>query len=203
MNQAQLEALLGRPLTPVEVTNIELYLDIANDTLESLICTPIAPATETRTFSTREGYRTAFVDIFTAITEVKVNGDVLDAAKYSKRQWDKQNGTWFNSIVLDSDVSDTCTEIEVTGTWGFAVDELAVPNDLQAVLAGLFDLITKKNKLNSTIKSKQVEDFRLTFADSVDLDEEFSTKYGTTINKYSLCNIGYVRNGEVCNGYSI
>ena len=206
MNQAQLEALLGRPLTSVEVTNLDLYLEIANETLERLICTSIEPVTETRTFNTRKGYRTAFVDIFTNVTEVKVNDVVLDASDYSIRQWDKRNGSWYNSIVLERRIANTCTEIEVTGDWGFALGEggaYIVPADLQSALAGLFSLVTKKNKLNSAVKSKQVEDFRITFADNVNLDEEFRTTYGSIIDKYSLCNIGYVRHGEVYYGHRI
>lgn len=206
MTQAQLEALLGRPLTSIEATNLDLYLDIANTTLESLLCTSIEPATETRTFNTRKGYRTAFVDIFTEVTEVKVNGEALDASEYSIRQWDKRNGTWYNSIVLERRVANTCTEIEVTGDWGFKPgddDVSTIPSDLQSALAGLFALVTKKNKLNSAVKSKQVEDFRITFAENVSFDDEFRTQYGSIIDKYSLCNIGYVRHGEVCYGYRI
>lgn len=194
MDQAQLEALLGRPLTAVEVANRELYLEIANETLESMLCTPIAPASGTRAFDVREGYRTAFIDIYTTITEVKINDTVIDVANWSKRQWDKRYATWYNSIVLDKAFTRTQTVITVTGTWGFT----DMPADLQAVLAGLFDLITKKNKLNSAIKSKQVEDFRITFADGVNLDADFAIKYESTIDKYSLCDVGYVRNGRVC-----
>lgn len=201
MNQAKLEALLGRPLTSVEVTNLELYLEIANDTLETLLCTSIRPVTEERTFSLREGYKTAFLDIFTEVTEVKVNDTVQDPTSYSKRQWDKRTATWYNSLVLADRITETTDEITVTGVWGFVdapEEDYAVPYDLQVILAGLFSLITKKNNLDPTITSKQVEDFRISFNADVDLDEEFYTQYSKTIDKYSLCNIGYVRHGEVC-----
>lgn len=201
MNQAKLEALLGRPLTSVEVTNLDLYLEIANDTLESLLCTSIRPATEERTFSLREGYRTAFVDIFTELTEVKVDGVVQDPSSYSVRQWDKRNAAWYNSLVLADRITNANDEITVNATWGFVddpVEDYAVPADLQVILAGLFDLITKKSKLNPTVSSKQTEDFRISFNVDVDLDDEFYTKYSKTIDKYSLCDIGYVRHGEVC-----
>jgi len=201
MNQAQLEALLGRPLTSIEVTNLELYLEIANDTLETLLCTSIRPATEERTFNLREGYRTAFVDIFTEVTEVKVNGTVQYPTSYSKRQWDKRTGGWFNSLVLADRITSTTDEITVNATWGFVdapVEDYAVPSDLQVILAGLFSLITKKNKLDPTVTSKATEDFKISFNADVDLDEEFYTQYSKTIDKYSLCNIGYVRHGEVC-----
>lgn len=199
MNQAQLEALLGRPLTSIEETNLTLYLQIATDTLESMLCTPIAPATGTRTFNVREGYRTVFVDIFRTVTEVKINGNITDSSKWSHRQWDKRNGEWYNSLVFKDAFNNSDDEITVTGEWGFVTSPTYdVPSDLQAVLAGLFDLITKKNKLNSAVKSKQTEDFRITFADDVNLDADFQLKFGSTIDKYSLCNIGYVRNGRTC-----
>lgn len=201
MNQAQLEALLGRPLTSVEVDNLDLYLEIANDTLETLLCTSIRPATEERTFTLRDGYRTAFVDIFTEVTEVKVNDTVVEPSAYSKRQWDKRTATWFNSLVLADRITKTTDEITVTAVWGFVdapEEDYAVPYDLQVILAGLFSLITKKNKLDPTVSSKQTEDFRISFAADVDLDDEFYTQYSKTIDKYSLCNIGYVRHGEVC-----
>lgn len=199
MDATKLAALLGRPLTANETANVNLYLDIAWQALEELICTPIAPVTETRTFNVREGYSTAFLDIFRAISQVKVDGTVIDPSKYSKRQWDKRTATWFNSIVLSDKFTEVDTEIEVTGDWGFVTTPTySVPSDLQLLIAGLFDLITKKNNYNPSVKSKQVEDFRITFADDLDLDSEFSKQYVSTIAKYSLCNIGYMRHGEVC-----
>jgi len=201
MNQAQLEALLGRPLTSVEITNLELYLEIANDTLETLLCTTIRPATEERTFSLREGYKTAFLDIFTELTEVKVNGTVIEPEAYSLRQWDKRNASWYNSLVLADRITKLTDEITVNATWGFVdapEEDYAVPYDLQVILAGLFSLVTKKNNLNPTVTSKQTEDFKITFNADVDLDEEFYSQYSKTIDKYSLCNIGYIRHGEVC-----
>lgn len=194
MDQATLEALLGRPLTPTEVDNLELYVNIATEALEDLICTTIANTTETRTFDLREGYSTAFVDLFRSVTEVKVDGVVKDAGDYSKRQWDKRTATWYNSLVFKCRFGRCDKEITVTGQWGFET----VPSDLQAVLAGLFDLVTKKNKQDASISSKQVEDFRISFNADSDLDEEFSSKYAKTISKYSLCDIPYVLHGEVC-----
>lgn len=201
MNAEELSALLGRPLTPIEETNIDLYLDIATEALEDLICTYIHPVTETRTFGLREGYSTAFVDIFSEVTEVKVDDTVIDPSKYSVRQWDKRNASWYNSLVFDKRFTFRDDEIEVTAAWGFpetSGDESALPYDLQSLLAGLFDLVTKKNKLDPSIASKQVEDFRISFRSGVDLDTEFRSKYADTIAKYSLCDIPNVQHGKVC-----
>lgn len=200
MSEEQLEALLGRPLTPIEETNIVLYLDIATQSLEELICTPIDYVSEEeRIFDTRKGYSTAFIDIFHEVIEVKIDDEVVDSSKYSVRQWDKRAGSWYNSLVFDSKFK-TNGEITVTAGWGFesvSSDASDLPADLQVLLAGLFDLITKKNKFDGTINSKQVEDFRISFNTGADLDDEFYAKYNKTISKYSLCDIGNIQHGKV------
>ena len=203
MNQAELEALLGRPLTPIESANVDLYLNIAEESLEELICTSIATTeSETRTFDTRKDYSTAFVDIFTKVTEVKLNGEIVEADKYSVRQWDKRSAAWYNSLVFE-DKFKKGDDIEVTAEWGFEESSSgsSLPADLQAVLAGLFSLVTKKNKFDSTVSSKQVEDFRISFNTDMDLDQEFYAKYRMTLAKYSLCDIGNVQHGKVGYGY--
>lgn len=195
MDAAKLAILLGRPLTPIEIANVELYLEIANDALESLICTPIAKADdETRVFDIRENYRTAFIDIFRSVSEVKVDGTVIDPSDYSLRQWNKRTATWYNSLVFDERFDCEDHEIEVTGDFGF--DDTAIPADLQVVLAGLFDLITKKNKFDATISRKDVEDFSVTFKGDIDLDTAFYDKYASTIRKYALCDIPNVQHGK-------
>ena len=200
MNKAEIAALLGRPLTSIEDTNFGTYLNIAEQSLEELICTTINPVEETRVFDTRKGYSTAFVDIFTDVSEVKLNDEVVDADDYSVRQWDKRSGSWYNSLVFDNKFKKDDV-VEVTAEWGFTPasgDDPDIPVDLQAVIAGLFGLITKKNKSDGSISSKQVEDFRIAFNADVDLDEEFYRNYRKTIAKYSLCDIGNVQHGEVC-----
>lgn len=190
MDKQQMSALLGRSLTPVEDTNFDMYLEIAEANLETLICTPVTEVTETRYFSTREGYSTVFVDVFTDIFSVKIDGESVD--DYTKYQWDRRNGKWFNSLVFDNRFSEA-KEIEVEANWGFC----DYPADLQSVLAGLFGQISKKNKHDGTIASKQVEDFRISFNADVDLDADFYKTYGSIISKYSLCDIPEVQSGKV------
>jgi len=195
MTKEEMIALLGRPLTPVEDTNFNLYLEIAEANLETLICTPIHDASETRYFDTRHDYKTAFIDIFWNVTEVKLNGNVI--TDYSERQWDKRNASWYNSLVFSEFTNGH--ELEVTADWGFepVSDGSSLPVDLQQVLAGLFGLISKKNKFDGTIQSKQVEDFRISFRADADLDQEFYKNFGSTISKYSLCDIPDIQNGRV------
>lgn len=120
MDTTQIANLLGRPLTSIEIANFELYIDIAEEALEELICTPITDVTETRTFDIREGYSTAFVDIFRTVSEVKIDGTIIDPSEYSLRQWNKRTGDWYNSIVFDNRFRHDQKEIEVTAEWGFA-----------------------------------------------------------------------------------
>lgn len=198
MKEAQISALLGRPLTDVETTNFKLYLKIANEALESLTCMSFCDQSDPKTFDTRKGYSTLYTDIFTEINEVKINGTVIDSSKYSKRQWGKRNGSWYNAIVFDTRFDDCQKEVEVSAVWGF---NNGIPADLQSVLAGLFDLIGRKNKIDPTIQNKKVEDFSITFRADVDLDEEFDRKYSSVLTKYSMCDIPNVQHGEVCEDY--
>ena len=72
------------------------------------------PSHDTGVFDTREGYSTAFIGIFRSLSEVKINGETITTDDYSVRQWDKRNGSWYNSIILNRKF--TCDEeLEVTG----------------------------------------------------------------------------------------
>lgn len=195
MTKQEISALLRRSLTPVEDTNFDMYLEIAETNLETLICTPIQEETETRYFDTRHDYKTAFVDIFWNVTQVKLDGNVT--TDYQVRQWDRRNGSWYNSLVFDKYLHGK--ELEVTADWGFTPVSggSSLPLDLQSVLAGLFGLISKKNKHDGSIASKQVEDFRISFNADTDLDADFYKTYGSTISKYSICDIPEIRSGEV------
>lgn len=188
MKTETLVALLGRPLTPIEEQNKDLYIKIAKENLGTLICSDLC-GEDVRYFDARQGYRTVFVDIFTDVESVRINGNTV--TNYSKRQWDRRSGSWYNSLVFDKKFRKD-EEVEIEATWGFT----KMPADLQQVLAQLFGLISKKNKFDSTIASKQVEDFRISFRADADLDADFYKNYGPTISKYSLCNIGNIKHGK-------
>jgi len=193
-NQAQLEALLGRTLTPVELSNLDLYLEIAGERLEQLICSRVTAIAEERVYDGREGYSTVFTELFTSITSVEVNGKALETSEYSKRQWDSRNGYWFNSIVLPHRLRSEA-EVVINGVWGFDSDTM--PSDLQLLYAKLFALVSSMNKGNGNIKSKKVEDFSITFNENTVYDQ-FLIDNGSTLRKYSVCNQGYVRSGKTC-----
>lgn len=197
MNEAQVAALLGRPLTTTENTNFDLYLEIAKESLEELLCISLdvnpdgsgEPELDTQTFDVRDGYSTVFTGIFTELTEVKVDGTVT--TDYYPAFWDKRSNAYYNSIVLDDC---NASEVEITGYWGFD----SIPADLQLLWAQMFANVSKKYKAgNSNVKSKQVEDFRISYGDLTD-DETFLNDNKRAIQKYSLCNVGYVIHGSTC-----
>lgn len=197
MTETKLAALLGRPLTALETTNYKLYLDIASERLQELLCFPLTEVTETRYFSAREGYSTVFVGAIQSVSEVKLNGSI--STDYTPYLWDSRNSQWFNSLVFNEKF-DANDEVEITGDWGFC----PIPNDLGQLLAKLFNLVSSGAAADSNIASKQVEDFRVTFKGATSTTEDLSDEErlieanAQTINKYSLCNIGQVRNGAVC-----
>lgn len=197
MKQQEIEALLGRPLTSVELTNIgscQSNLHTAIESLESLLCTSMLPEIdEARIFNGREGYRSVFIGIFNNVTEVKVDGEVIEPSKYHASQWDNRNGEWFNSIVFNDRL--TCSsEIEVTADWGF----VKVPSDLTKLVAKLFADLSKKYVSGSgKVHSKKVEDFTITYVTGISDDEQFIAENKRTLAKYSLCNVGDVRHGRI------
>lgn len=196
MKQEDLQALLGRSLTSTETANRKLYLEIARESLEESLCMQIncQSVEETRVFDVRDGYSTVFTDIFTEIGELKVDGAVY--TDYHAAFWDKRNNSFYNSIVMGDAAGAT---VEITATWGFD----SVPNDLKQLWAQLFANVAKKYKAGaSNVKSKQVEDFRVTFGDMTD-DEAFLSANSRTIQKYKLCDIGYVLHGDVCTTHEV
>lgn len=189
MDQQELEALLGRPLTDEEVTNLDLYLDIADERLESLLCSSFLPdADATRKYETRVGYSTVFTDIFTAITEVKADGIVT--TDYEVRQFDNLNGDWFNSLVFNDRFYKEKV-IEITGDFGFT----ELPADLSLVLARLFDSVSNEQNTDSSVQSQRIDDAQVTFKSGT-LQDQFYQDNKRTLDKYSTCSVGYIRHGR-------
>jgi len=197
IDAAQLAKLLGRPLTPVETANIELYLDIAYERLESVICSTVDSIAEERTYDGRDGYSTVFTDIFVEVSSVVVDGKTIDPADYSIRQWDKRNASWYNSIVFKDKLCGDAVVV-IDATWGFAEDTM--PADLQLLVAKFFALVSSMNKANGNVKSKKVEDFSISFNDN-SVYNQFVIDNAATIRKYSLCDVGKIRSGKIRSPY--
>lgn len=197
MDQPKIEALLGRSLTAKEVTNLNLYLDIAKEQLEELLCVSLDvqdgsdPEEETRVFEPRPGMSTVFTDIFSDVSSVTVNGS---AVNYTPYFWDKRNTSFYNSVVLDTK---TDKDVSITALWGFP----ELPEDLARLWVQMFALVSKKRATES-VKSKQVEDFRITYGD-LSNEEQFEKDNHLTIRKYNMCDIDIVRHGSVCQTHGV
>lgn len=176
MTESTLEKLLGRPLTQIEKDN--QYLKIAIAQLENLVCMNLAYETEDRVFDVREGYQTVFTDPFAAINSI----DVTD---YEVRQWDRRNADWYNSVIVDTHNS----TVTINADWGICSPEL------QQLVVKMFGMLTFSK--SGGVKSKEIEDYRVTYNDNTEY-QQFLLDNAQTINKYSLCNIGQIRSGDVC-----
>lgn len=195
LDEAQMAVLLGRSLTATETANFSKYLDIATEHLEELTCSEIAKVAEDaepseRTFGTRDGYRTVWVDPFSSLTSVTINGNEVDVNDYTKKQNDNFNGSWYNIIEFSRR---RCGElIVVNAVWGFAT----VPADLEMLLAQLFNQVSVDQKTDGQVKSKKIEDFSVTYKDSATLQEVLNGN-AATLQKYSQCNQGVIRHGRI------
>lgn len=158
----------------------------ARQMVEELLCIEFAQDTGERVFEAREGYRTIFTGIYTDVSSVTVDGLAVD---YQKAFFDKKNGEFFNSIVLKTPV---CGEVTVDADWGFD----CLPTDLQS-LVNRAVLVVSQSYSTKDVKSKRVEDFSVVYGDISD-DEKFIRDNAITIQKYSMCNIGYIVNGKTC-----
>lgn len=192
MTQEKLKALLGRPLTPTEVANLASYLEIATEAAQSLLCMNLAATPGTRAFLIREGYSTVFTDLFKTVSSVKVDGETISSSKYYAAFWDNRNLSYNNSLVFDSLSG---KEVEITADFGFN----PLPFDLQQLLARAYaQSVAPTAKKNVDVKRKDVRNFSVTFGD-LTTDDVFMRDNAAVINKYSLCNIGYIRHGDICN----
>lgn len=195
LSTKQLEALLGRSLTARESANCTPYLDIATEQLEELLCISLLQESGERVFTSRNGYSTLFTGIFTNVLSVTINGNTVDPSEYHLSFFDNRNKDFYNSIVFNTKLIGQ--EVTVSAEWGF--DKL--PSDLGQFLAQLFALAGTK-KTNTSVKSKQVEDFRITYGDSTDMQVLLDNN-DIVINKYGMCDITEVRNGSVCSTHRI
>jgi hypothetical protein len=186
LKKEQLSKLLNRSLTSSEESNFDLYLKIATQRLEELLCIRLCGDDSERTYESRNGYRTVYVDPFTDINAVTIDDE--EVTDYTMKQNDNLNGAWYN--ILEFDTKRRGEKITVDADWGFS----PVPTDLQLLLAKLFDQGSVEQTVNTNVKSKKIEDFTVTFKDSATFDE-FVTSNSAAIDKYSQCDQGIIRHG--------
>lgn len=189
IEQADMAKLLGRSLTATETDNYELYLNIATDRLEQLLCISLLYADEERTFESRLDYRTVYVDPFHEITSVSIDGETVDEDDYVIKQNNRFSGDWYN--IIEFAKKRRGENIVVDANWGFAT----VPYDLQSLLAKLFAQVGVEQKSDNSVKSKKIEDFTVTYKDG-DTYSELVADNQATISKYAQCEKA-IRHGAV------
>ena len=188
LSKQQVAALLGRPLTTVEDTNFDLYLEIAQNNVSDILCIDICRSGGERVFDRRQEFSTVFTGIFSQVNSVKVDGiEVLNFLPYF---FNKRTGDFYNSIVFDTIPHGT--EITVDADWGFN----KLPMDIRQLIAQAFAVASSAFQTKD-VKSKQIEDFRITYGDLTS-DEVFATTNARTIQKYSLCTVGDLTSGNIC-----
>lgn len=190
LSKAQLATLLNRSLSSAEDTNFDLYLKIATSRLEELLCMRVCSDGGERTYESRYGYRTVYVDPLTDVTSITIDGEDVSEDDYTLKQNDSLNGSWYNAIEFDT--KRTGENIVVDADWGFD----SLPVDLQLLLARLFDQGSVEQTSDGQVKSKSIEDFSVTFKDSATYDE-FVNSNSSVIKKYNLCNQGIIRHGSI------
>lgn len=188
MKIEQVEKLLGRSLTSNEVTNFDLNIKIAIERLEKLVCFTLCDSGGQRIYPARYGYRTQYIDPCTSVESVKIDG--VATTDYVLRCQDSYNSDWYDCIEFTNALRGEL--VAVDGDWGFDT----VPYDLQLLIARLFAQCSLEQETDNAVKSKSIEDFSVTYKDAPTFDEFISTNQ-TIINKYSQCNIGMIRNGNV------
>lgn len=190
LTKTQVEGWLGRSLTDTENAGFDKYLALAVDKFEQLTCSTLKRITETRIFDSRDGMRSLFVGLFTTLSEVKVDGVIV--TNFSPAQGDKRGSlTWYNAVLSDNKMV-AGQNIAITANWGFET----LPDDVAMTLAQLFALVSSDSE-EYRIKSKKIEDFSISYADTETAFNAFISDFGGILNKYSVCGVGEVRHGRV------
>lgn len=188
MKQEQIAKLLGRSLTSLEVTNFDLNLKIAIERLEKLLCFTFCGSGGERIYPARYGFRTQYIDPCTSVDSVKIDG--IATTDYVLRCHDSYNSDWYDCIEFTTAL--TGDLVTVDANWGFD----SIPYDLQLLVARLFAQCSLEQTTDNAVKSKSIEDFSVTYKDAPTFDEFISANQ-TIINKYSQCNVGMIRHGNV------
>ena len=191
MDKTSIAKLLGRPLTSLEDSNFEQYINYTISTLENLLCWSPICADATASYTAREGYRTLWTDPFTSITDVKVDGTAVTDYKLAFNG--NFNYPFYNSVVFPYPLGEQT--VEIAGTWGFE----DLPADLGSLVAEIFKMYGRVSSGNmaGNVTNKRVEDFSITYGDGSEMDT-LEANNSSVIAKYSNCqSAGEISHGEV------
>lgn len=185
LKKQAVEKLLGRSLTSIEDSNFDQYIKNTVMHLENLLCWSPVCDTSKRTYKSRRGYRTLWVEPFTKINSITVDGDTV--SDYEPAFNGSYNNHFYNSIEFDYPLEGR--KVVVDAVWGFR----EFPADLGELVAGLF-LLNGKHRTES-VRSKSIEDYSVTYNDMSGYDVTVVDNQ-QTIERYRVCG-GEIQNGDV------
>jgi hypothetical protein len=189
INQQQLVKLLGRDLTQTEIDNFNLYMGMALSSVSGLLCIDLCDEGGTRTYRSRDGYRELWIDPFSNVNTVSIDG--VETTDYATKQNNSYNGEWYNVLEFDEKLDGSL--VTVDASWGFSD---CMPSDLQTLVAKMFDYNSSTQGVNQNVKSKKIEDYSVTYKDSDPL-QDFLEANRMLVNKYGQCNLSEVSHGTI------
>lgn len=185
----QISSLLGRELTSNESANFEQNLEIVENKLKQVLCLNLSCGNYTRQFRTRDGFRTLYVDPFTSIKEVKVDGVVTD--DYVTTFNGEFNSCFYDGIEFDEVMKDDKI-VTVKANWGIQ----KYPYDLLNFIARLFAIVSDTDSQtiadNSNIKTKSIDGFSVTYKGESRL-ATFYQEQADVISKYGHCSLACIK----------
>lgn len=180
LEENDVEQLLGRGLSDKERTGFAAYIAVAKEQLEILLGFKLdGTANASRTYESREGFRSLVIDPFTAVSEVAIDNVVVTG--YIKKQNDAYTADWFNTIQLQEAMG--CKYVSVKATWGFGEE---LPQALRLLWAGMFDVVCNGQTKASQreVKSETTLSHSVTYEQSSEALAQFKESNALLINQY-------------------
>lgn len=180
LTKDQMAALLGRPLSDYEDTSFDTLQASAISQLEQLLGAKLQVGEATYRYPVRRGYRLLFIDPFTELTSVEIDGVTANA---EPTLYENVNADWFNSLLFTKPLAGGW--VTVTANFGYG-DEL--PLDLQRLIAALFGATSQPVDIasNGAISSESILNHSVSYSNSsADTLERFVAANKATLAYYA------------------
>lgn len=181
LTKDQMATLLGRPLSDYEESSFDTLQALAVSQLERLLGDAKLQVGEaTYSYPVRRDYRLLFIDPFTELVSVEIDGVTTTA---EPTLYENVNADWFNSLLFTKPLKGE--RVTVTAKFGYG-DEL--PLDLQRLIATLFGASGQPvdTASNGSISSESILNHSVSYSDaSADALERFVAANKATLNYYA------------------
>ena len=193
IDKEEMAKLLGRPLDDHETENFDNLLANAKSTLEHILGIRIDGEYGERLYQPRPCFGQLWIDPFVlSEDEEKPLKVVINGQEQSvwPANFDQLVADWYNSIIFECPMG--VRMVVVTTEWGFGD---ALPSDLQALWASLFDIVSTNSTTATTpaIESEQVLSHRVTFNTDKSVIDQFISSNAVAIARYKRPFGGDVR----------